>query len=71
MINYPLAGQTKKKKKNLAKKSLAKKDVFNPKNAVPTVNHNGGSTMWGCLSANGPGNLVRVERIIKKCLAVS
>ena len=47
---------------------LAKKgEAFNPKNTVPTVKHGGGNIMfWGCFSANGPGNLVKVDGIMRK-----
>lgn len=44
-----------------------KGEAFNPKNTVPTVKHGGGNIMfWGCFSANGPGNLVKVDGIMRK-----
>jgi len=44
-----------------------KGEAFNPKNTVPTVKHGGGNIMlWGCFAASGPGNLVKVEGIMKK-----
>lgn len=36
--------------------------AFQEKNTIATVKHGGGSLMlWGCVSANGTGNLVRIE----------
>jgi len=44
-----------------------KEEAYNPKNIVPTVKHSGGSILlWGCFSASGTGNLVKVEGIMKK-----
>ncbi len=39
-----------------------KKDEYNPKNIIPTVQHGGGNIMlWGCFSAKGRGRLHRIE----------
>lgn len=36
--------------------------AYEPKNMVPTVKHGGGSVMvWGCMSADGVGNLVFID----------
>ena len=44
-----------------------KGEAFNPKNTIPTVKHGGGNLMfWWCFSANGPGNLITVNGIMKK-----
>lgn len=44
-----------------------KGEAFKPKNTVPTVKHGGGSLMfWGCFSANGTGNLVKINGIMKQ-----
>ncbi|KAK3565026.1 hypothetical protein QTP86_032538 [Hemibagrus guttatus] len=46
---------------------LLQGEAFNPKNTIPTVKHGGGNLMfWGCFSAGGPGNLIRVNGIMKK-----
>ena len=38
---------------------------FAPHNTIPTVKHGGGSIMlWGCFSAEGTGELVRVQGIM-------
>ncbi|KAK6313993.1 hypothetical protein J4Q44_G00154520 [Coregonus suidteri] len=39
-----------------------KKDEYNPKNTIPTVNHGGGNIiLWGYFSAKGTGRLHRIE----------
>ena len=44
-----------------------KSKAFNPKNTLPTVKFGGGSIMlWGCFSATGAGNLVKVDCISRK-----
>ena len=44
-----------------------KGEAFNPQKTVPTVKHGRASIMlWGCFSASGPGNLVKVDGIMKK-----
>ncbi|KAK3560358.1 hypothetical protein QTP86_006443 [Hemibagrus guttatus] len=44
-----------------------KGEAFNPKNTIPTVKHGGGNLMfWGCFSAGGPGNLIKVNGTMKK-----
>ena len=44
-----------------------KGQAFNPSNTLPTVKHGGGNIMLrGCFSASGPGNLVKVNGIMKK-----
>ena len=47
---------------------LTKKgEASNPKNTIPTVKQGGGNLMlWGCFSANGPGNLITVSCTMKK-----
>ena len=42
-------------------------EASKPKNTVPTAKHGGGSIMpSACFSANGTGNLVKVDGIIRK-----
>ena len=42
-------------------------EEYNPKDTIPTVKHGGVNIMlWGCFSASGTGNLVKVEGIMKK-----
>ena len=44
-----------------------KGEAFNPQKTAPTVKHGRASIMlWGCFSASGPGNLVKVDGIMKK-----
>ena len=44
-----------------------KGEAFKHKNTVPTVKHGGGSiTLWGCFSASGTGNLLKVDGIMRK-----
>lgn len=44
-----------------------KGEAFNPKNNIHTVKHGGGKVMFGgFFAANGPGNLVKVNGIMKK-----
>ena len=44
-----------------------KRRTYNPENTTPTVKHDGWNIMlWGCFSASGSANLVKVNGIIKK-----
>ena len=43
-----------------------KGEAYNPKNTVPTVKRGGSIMLWGCFSASGTGNLVKVEGTMKK-----
>lgn len=47
---------------------LAKERIsIQPQNTTPTVKHGGGNVMlWGCFSANGPSNLVKLNSIVRK-----
>lgn len=43
-----------------------------PKNLIPTVKHGGGSVLvWGCMAANGVGNLIFVDEIMTATVYVN
>lgn len=53
------------KRRQYVRRSSSEKML--PECVLPTVKHGGGSIMvWGCFSAKGTGDLIRVEGIMKK-----